>query len=78
MDNSLASTPNPRQYGTVSGDLAESFAWLNSPARIHNEIATHEAAIRAGDTSPQTLAQLADWKNIRAAQKRLFAEEVQP
>lgn len=74
MDNSLASTPTPRALGKIGGELAESFAWLNSPARIHNEITTHEAAIRQGDASAETAALLQDWCAIRRAQKQLLAE----
>ena len=64
------------QLGRVGGALAESLAWLNSPAKIAAEIAHLEAAVRAGDTSEATRAQLADWRAIRDCQRRLLAEEV--
>ena len=61
--------------GRVGGEVAEAFAYLTSPARVDGEIRIHEAAIAAGDTSPATLALLADWRGIRDAQRRLFEEE---
>ena len=61
--------------GRVGGQLAESLAWLNSPARIAGEIAHLETAVRAGDTSEATKVQLADWRAIRDCQRRLLAGE---
>ena len=61
--------------GRVGGELAESLAYLTSPARIDAEIAHHERAIAAGDTSAATAAQLADWKAVREAQRKLVGKE---
>lgn len=57
--------------GRVGGQLAEQLAWLNSPATIAGELARLEAAQAAGDTSPETAAQIADWRAVRDAQARL-------
>ena len=61
--------------GKVSRDVAEAFAWLTSPSHIAGEIATHEAAIRQGDTSPETAALLSDWRTIQRAQRLLVGQE---
>ena len=57
--------------GRVDGTLAESLAWLNSPATIAGEIARLEAAQHDGDDSEATRAQLADWRAVRQAQSAL-------
>ncbi len=60
--------------GRLGEALAESLAYLNSPARIDAEIARLEAAVAAGDASEGTRAQLADWKAVQAAQARLVGK----
>jgi hypothetical protein len=60
--------------GRVHGDLADSLAYLTSPARIDAEIAYYERAIAAGDRSPETAALLADWRAVREAQRRLLGQ----
>ena len=60
--------------GRIAGEVAEAFAYLTSPARVDGEIRRHEAAVAAGDTSAATAQLLADWRAIRDAQRRLFAE----
>ena len=57
--------------GRVAGELAESLAYLNSPAAIEGEIRRLENAIAAGDRSPATLVLLNDWRTVRDAQARL-------
>jgi len=61
--------------GRVGGVLAESLAWLNSPAAIAGEIGRLERAIAAGDRSEATRTQLADWRAVRAAQAWLVTPE---
>jgi len=65
----------PPKLGNLGAALVESLAYLNSPARIDAEIAHHERAVAAGDSSEATRAQLADWRAVREAQRRLLAEE---
>ncbi len=65
-------TTNLRRVG---GEIATSLAYLNSPARIDAEIAPHERAVAAGDSSEATRAQLAGWRAVRETQRRLLAEE---
>lgn len=57
--------------GRVGGEVAEALAWLHSPATIAGEIASLEAAIRDGDRSEATRAQLADWRTVRRVQGRV-------
>ncbi len=59
--------------GRVGGELAETLAWLNSPAAIAGEIARLERAQAEGDRSEATRALLADWRAVRKAQERLMA-----
>ena len=61
--------------GRVGGALAESLAYLNSPAAIDGEIRRLERAQAAGDRSEATRAQLADWRGVRAAQARLVTQD---
>ena len=61
--------------GKVSGQLAESLAYLNSPAAIDGEIRRLERARAEGDTSEATRVQLADWRAVREAQRRLVGRE---
>ncbi len=63
------------QLGRVGGQLAESLAYLNSPAAIEGEIRRLERAQAAGDRSEATRVQLADWRGVRAAQARLVAQD---
>jgi hypothetical protein len=58
--------------GRVSGELAEQFAYLNSPAAIAGEIARLESAIRGGDATTETHTLLRDWREVRAAQRKLL------
>ncbi len=62
--------------GRVGGQLAESLAWLNSPAKIAAEIAYLTQQIALGDTSEATKAQLADWRSIKEKKRELLQEEV--
>ncbi len=62
-------------YGKVDDQLAESLAWLNSPAAIAGEIARLKCAIQEGDDTAETRVLLADWLAMREAQRRLFAGE---
>ena len=71
----MGTTITTTSLGRVGGELATSLAYLNSPARIDAEIAHHERAVAAGDSSEATRAQLADWRAVREAQRRLLAEE---
>ena len=59
--------------GRVDRTLAESLAWLNSPAAIAGEIARLEVLEWQGDRSDATRALLADWRAVRRAQERLMA-----
>ncbi len=58
--------------GRVGGELAESLAWLNSPAAIEGELRHYAAAVAAGDTSPATAQLLADWRTIQSTQARML------
>ncbi len=64
----------PSARGRVGGQLAESLAYLNSPAAIAGEIRRLERAQAAGDRSEATRVQLGDWRGVRAAQVRLLGE----
>ena len=59
--------------GRVGSEVADALAWLNSPATIASEIGRLEAAIRDGDWSDATRAQLADWQTVQQAQRQLVA-----
>jgi putative ubiquitin-RnfH superfamily antitoxin RatB of RatAB toxin-antitoxin module len=61
--------------GRVGGAVAESLAYLNSPAAIDGEIRRLERAQAGGDRTEATRALLADWRAVREAQRRLLAEE---
>ena len=54
--------------GRVDRTLAESLAWLNSPAAIAGEIARLEAAQHDGDDTERTRAMLRDWRAVRQVQ----------
>jgi hypothetical protein len=56
----------------VGGAVAESLAYLNSPAAIDGEIRRLERPQAAGDTSEATRVLLAAWRAVRAAQRRLL------
>ena len=71
----MGATITTTNLGRVGGEIATSLAYLNSPARIDAEIAHHERAVAAGDSSEAVRAQLADWRTVREAQRRLLAEE---
>jgi len=60
--------------GRVGGALAESLAYLNSPAAIEGEIRRLERAQAGGDRTEATGALLVDWRAVRAAQRRLLGE----
>jgi len=60
--------------GRVGGALAESLAYLNSPAAIAGELRRLERAQAAGDRSEATRAQREDWRGVRAARARLVGE----
>ena len=61
--------------GRVGGAVAESLAYLNSPAAIDGEIRRLERARADGDSTEATGALLVDWRAVRAAQRRLVGEE---
>ena len=61
--------------GRVGGAVAESLAYLNSPAAIDGEIRRLECAQAGGDGTEATRALLADWRLVKAAQARLVAQE---
>ena len=71
---SVTVLPPPR-LGNLGEALTEALAWLHSPATISHEIAFLTQQQALGDTSEATRAQLADWRAIREAQRRLLAEE---
>ncbi len=71
----MGATITTTNLGRVGGEIATSLAWLNSPGRIHAEIARLEGLRREGDTSPATAALLNDWHSVRDAQRRLVGEE---
>ena len=68
----MPETKTRPNLGRVGGSLAESLAWLNSPAAIAGEIRALEAAIREGDETEATRALLGDWRRVREAQRRLL------
>jgi hypothetical protein len=70
----MVTTTRTTNLGRVGGSLAESRAWLNSPAAIASEIARLEAAIREGDASEATKVLLGDWRGVQRAQARLVAQ----
>ncbi len=61
--------------GRVGGAVAESLAYLNSPAAIDGEIRRLERAQAGGDRTEATRVQLADWRAVKAAQARLVTQE---
>ena len=61
--------------GRVGGAVAESLAYLNSPAAIDGEIRRLERAQAGGDRTEATRALLADWRAVQAAQARLVTQE---
>ncbi len=63
------------QLGRVGGAVAESLAWLNSPAAIDGEIRRLERARADGDRTEATRALLADWRAVKEAQARLVTKE---
>lgn len=67
--------PLARLLGRLSGDLLDSYAWLNSPAAIAGEIARLESVVRGGEATSDTHVQLQDWRAIRAAQRALLAAQ---
>lgn len=69
--NSRSEPATQPNLGRVGGQLAEALAWLNSPAAVAGEIARLERAQADGDNSEATRALLADWRAVRAAQRRL-------
>lgn len=70
-------TTRPANLGRVGGSLAESLAWLNSPAAIRGEIGRLEAAVAGGDTSEATTTLLRDWQAVRRAQARLVGQDAE-
>ena len=63
--------------GRVGGAVAESLAYLNSPAAIDGEIRRLERAQAGGDRSEATGTQLDDWRAVRVAQARLVGESTE-
>lgn len=61
--------------GRVGGQLAESLAWLNSPAAIAGELRRLEGLQGAGESTEVTRALLADWRAVRAAQAALVQRD---
>lgn len=70
-------TATVHNLGRVTGELAEAYAYVLSPAAIEGELRRHAAAIAAGDTSPATLQLLADWEEVKRTQARLVGGQPQ-
>lgn len=65
----------PPGLGSLGEALVEAYAYITSPARIDWEIA-HLVQLQAqGDTSEAVAVQLADWRSIKACQRRILGEE---
>jgi hypothetical protein len=75
MSATTVPPPRPATLGRVGGQVAESLAWLNSPAAIDGELRRLERAQAGGDSSAATGALLADWRAVQAAQARLVTKE---
>lgn len=70
---SVTVLPPPR-LGNLGAALCEALAYLHSPASIDHEIAYLLQRRAQGDHSTETTVQLADWRAVREAQRRLVGE----